>query len=350
MQIDFSKAIYDQQGQPLDYPGRMISRPLLIAGGAYQELQHSNDFSQFWLEDGRNLDGVLHQRHQAGIHERIVQVAFGANRNLENIAWKFRNYHEADHSISQDFIALPGVIRNVDVVACNVGYWGYIYSGLLATTEALNLRHYLFGTVCPVVVLLLDQSQLNAVHRSEGVPRTDRGPDGVSCDISDIEVELSASIVCEAQVYSLSVPFLSFDGVLPVAFDQVETKGRANYPVLSQKAMFTKINDCLRLEEPLPGRVPIAESLHRLALNLLSDGTHALRQLTHDPFYARVRHEIAEQLVLRDSDGRVRKGLEDIYPPREVKDAWTPKPLFEPRDKRVIVTAKSNRMDRFRDG
>lgn len=328
--IDYARAIYDPSGNPLDYPGRIVSAPLLVTDGGYCPLTHARDFSLFRLDDGRTVDDVLATRGEAPLSQRVAQIAFGANRNLENIAWKFRNYHAADHSISQDFVALPAVIRNADVVACNIGYWGYVYGGLLTATASCGFRDYLLGSACPVTLLLLDESQMKAVHKSEGVPLPGEAPHGVACGVSDVEVSLSATVTCRAQVYSLSVPFLSFDGQRPVAFDAVATRGRNGYPALRQDEMFARINALLQAEAPRPGRVPIAQTLHARALDLLRQGAHATRAMTHDPLFATTRRALAEAYVLRDADGQVRTGLDGVHPIRSPADAWRFSPSFAP--------------------
>lgn len=197
--VAINRAIYGKHGNPLDYPGHIIERPLFVSGVCATELQCSGDFSTFATADGKSLESILHHKGAPQVRDRVVQIAFGANRNLENITWKFRNYHLADHSISQDFIALPGFLHNADVVACNIGYWGYIYGGLLARREEGKFRTYLSETRCPVTLLLLDSSQLAAIHRSEGVVMPGRSTPGVSCAVSDMNVHLSGNVTCRAQ-------------------------------------------------------------------------------------------------------------------------------------------------------
>jgi hypothetical protein len=328
--VAINRAIYGNHGNPLDYPGRIIARPVFVSNGYAIELGCSDDFLTFTTAKGDSLERILHQRGVPQIQDRVAQIAFGANRNLENIAWKFRNYHHADHAVNQDFIALPAFLHNADVVACNIGYWGYIYGGLLTGTPEGNFRPYLNETWCPVTLLLLDTSQLAAVHRSEGVVMPGQARPGVSCAVSDMDVHLSDSVTCRAQVYSLSVPFLSFDGKKPIAFETVKTRGRGDYPALSQQEIFLQINRLLHAEPFSAGRVPIAETLAEENARLLRDGALSTRRMSGNALYTSVRNALIENYSLRDSDGKIRCGLEDIYPIRTEKTGWEATPKFFP--------------------
>lgn len=327
------RAIYGKQGNPLDYPGQIIEHPIFVSEGYSTVLQHSRDFSTFTTAKGESLDNVLYKNGVAQVQDRVAQIAFGANRNLENITWKFRNYHLADHSVSQDFIALPGFLRNADVVACNIGYWGYVYGGLLTRRAESSIRAYLQGTKCPVTILLLDQSQLGAVHRSEGVVHPGQLRPGVCCGVSDMEVFLSESVTCHAQVYSLSVPFLSFDGKNPVSFKTVQTVGRGDYPALSQKEIFLEINKFLKTEPVSSGQVrtPIAETLAKENAQLLKHGIEATRNMSANTLYNSVRTTLMTKYALMDCDGKMRCGLEDIYPVRSEENGWAATPMYRPQ-------------------
>ena len=128
MKINYKRAIYDPPGNPLEYPSKIIKRPILISDGASLGINPSSDFKSFSLADGRDVDQYLSDKASAVISERVAQIAFGANRNTENIAWKFRNYKLQNKDVSQDLIAIPGFLNGADVVACNIGYWGYVYA------------------------------------------------------------------------------------------------------------------------------------------------------------------------------------------------------------------------------
>jgi hypothetical protein len=328
--IDLNKAIYDPNGNPLTYPGERPEHPTLVMDNETYVVNVSNDYQSFLLEDGRDIDEIFKSRGLVPVSERIAQVAFGANRNIENLVWKFKHYLAQNHSINQEILILPATIPDAEVVACNIGYWGYVYAGLLTTTNAVNIRKYLNGTQCPVTLILLDEQQMKAVHQSEGVLTLGAEPPGVSCKISDITVDLSPEVSCLAQVYSLAVPFLSFDGH-PLAYKSVNTRNRGNYKALNQQQLFEQINQHTGIEEYQPGRVPIAETLREKTLNMMKQNIDATRNISKDSLYASVRKSLLENFPLRDSDNQIRMGLEGIYPIRDNIEAWKPYPLFNPQ-------------------
>ena len=183
-----------------------------------------------------------------------------------------------------------------------------------------------------MTLLLLDSSQLAAVHQSEGVVHPGQPRPGVCCGVSDMEVFLSDSVICRAQVYSLSIPFLSFDGKNPVALKTVQTEGRGNYPALSQQKIFFEINRLLKTE-PISAdqvRVPIADTLAKENAQLLKHGVEKTRDMSTYALYSSVRSALMEKYALRDCDGKVRCGLEDIYPVRSEEYGWAATPRFRP--------------------
>jgi hypothetical protein len=329
--INLNKAIYDPKGNPLTYPGEMPESPVLVMDNEAIAVNASDDYRSFHLADGRNLDEILISRGLAPVSERIAQVAFGANRNIENLVWKFKHYLAQNRSINQELLILPATIPNAEVVACNIGYWGYVYAGLLTTTSDFKFREPIMGTRCPVTLLLLDEEQLKAIHHSEGVMLPGEEQPGVSCKISDLRVDLSPDISCPAQVYSLAVPFLSFDGHQPVAFKMVKTQNRGEYEALDQIDLFQRINDVTGTEKPLAGRVPIAQGLREKALKLMKQNVFATRKMMQDKVFATIRETLSEDFKLRDSDGVIRMGLEGVYPVRSIDEAWQPNPFFEPQ-------------------
>ncbi|MFT5506008.1 MAG: hypothetical protein ACI845_001665 [Gammaproteobacteria bacterium] len=329
--IDLQNAIYDPKGNPLTYPGEMPDSPVFVIDNKAMTVNASDHYQSFHLEDGRDVDSILLSRGLAPIAERIAQVAFGANRNIENLVWKFKHYLAKNRSINQELLILPATIPNAEVVACNIGYWGYVYAGLLTTTSDFNLRKYLMGTQCPVTLLLLDEEQMKALHHSEGVMLPGDEQPGVSCKVSDVIADLSPNLSCSAQVYSLAVPFLSFDGHQPVAFEMVKTQNRGNYETFDQIELFQRINDVTDAEKPHLGRLPIAQSLREKALKLLQQDVLATRRMMQDDFYTSIRESLSENFKLRDSDGVIRMGLEDVYSVRDIAKAWHFNPVFNPQ-------------------
>jgi hypothetical protein len=173
MQLATHESIFGPSGDPLEYPSDRPSDPYLVRGSVADRLDWDCDMAKARLEDGRSLPEVLAAGGAAPLEDRIVQVAFGANRDLANIAWKFTNYrNDPARDVSADLITLPAHIDDADVVACNIGYWGYVYAGLALHRPPFLDRPYLAGSRVPVTLLLLDEAQMHAVHLSEGVPRT----------------------------------------------------------------------------------------------------------------------------------------------------------------------------------
>lgn len=268
------------------------------------------------------VDDVLRARGAAPISERVASVAFGANRDLHNLAWKFANYHdETGREASGDLVVLPGSIPEADVVACNIGYWGYVYGALLLHRPPKLERPYLKAVQAPVAVLLLDEHQMHMLHASEGVPRPgDSERPGVSCDVALIDVAIGETTL-PAQLYVLALPFLSLDGSRPVAFEAVETTGRDELtPVMSQLDMWHEIWARLGLDERVGfGAETAIDRLQKAARQKRAGGApdHAADQL-----YAEIRRAICEELPLKDADGRVRSAIDDMPEVLSPDEAW----------------------------
>ena len=169
-----------------------------------------------------------------------------------------------------------------------------------------------------------------AMHHSEGVVEPGEPAPGVSCGVADMMVNIDNNIACNAQVYSLSVPFLSFDGKNPVPFAAVATQGRTAGVALTQREMFTQINNLLSCEKEVEGRTPIAETLKQETLKLMEGGINETRKMSSHALYASVREKLFTEFVLKDSDGKVRQGLEDVFGVRDERVAWEAYPLFAP--------------------
>jgi hypothetical protein len=328
--IDLSASIYEN-GDPLEYPSRLHGNAVLVTGGTSQDIFPAEDFGVFVNADGKDVDAILASRGASHISARVAQLAFGAHRNIQNLAWKFANYNRHNPvPISQDFVIVPAWLRNADVVACNISSGGHVYSGLLTTKPELGIRKYLLGNHCPVGLLLLDEAQMRAMHQMGGVHQADEAPSGIICDIADAEVDLGAGLRCRVQMYDVNLPYLSLDGT-PIAFSTVGTLGRSGYRSLDQAQMFTRINTELRIEEPTTGRIPIADTLNDERRRFIqTGGVNEAKKIRTNEVFLRVTKEIAASHTLADEDGKRRVGFEDVYVKRAPKDRWSFAPLFKP--------------------
>jgi len=328
--IDTTRAIYEPGADPLDYPSSIPARPVLVRGDEAMELCPSTDFRTFFGENGINVDALLAQNGLAPVADRIAQIAFGAHRNIENIAWKLANHaRTARPGLSRDFLIVPGYVKNADVVACNVSSGGHMYSGLLATRDDLPFRQYLLGTKCPVALLLLDRKQMIAMHEMAGIPKGGEGAATFHCDLATMAVHLDDVHACAAQTYSVAVPFLSLDG-RPLAFAAVSTMGRADYPALSQRDMFRAINRVIAAEPDRDGVTPIIDTVNRRRRALMAEGPGEMRRIAQDVLFASVKEALATTYALRDEDGKVRRGLEDVAEFLTGNGLWQFGPLYRP--------------------
>lgn len=316
LEPDTAASIYSPEGNPLEYPCELPARPLLI--------NHEGVIPLSWIDpkepprtaDGHLVDELLSSRGVASFRERMPQIAFGANRDPKNLRWKFQHYRAQGEAVSSDLILLPGVVTDADVVACNLGYWGYVYAALLLHRPPRLNRPYLQGCQAPVAVLLVDEPQMQALHRSEGVRASSAEPRPlVNCDVAWIEVTLFNGLRLKAQSYALSLPFLSFDGDLPVPFARVKTTGRAaELKGQTQLELFDQLAAALNLE--MSG----AEAAALIRADALTS-----RKGEGWALYTHMRQAIIEHLPLRDSDGRIRTGNMglDVMSPAE---AWQFRP------------------------
>ena len=324
-QVGATSAIYAPEGDPLAYPCELTEAAMMVVAGQAVPIDwdwpHHTPTSR---ADGRDVDAVLRARGAAGIEQRVAQIAFGANRDLGNVLWKLEHYAQGQR-VSKDFVALPGYIDDCDVVACNLAYWGNFYGSLLLHRPPYLDRPYLAGARTPVCVLLLDHDQMQCIHRSEGVIAAsgDQRPH-LNCDVAHFDVSLHNNVTIHAQLYALSLPYLSFDGMFPVAFCKVDTWNRSRHmPAMSQLEMLDAVVEHLDVDVPAPfERNPgqwLADTIRGGRLHACPRGLE---------LYKRVRARIIEQLCLRDSDGRVRCGNHGLPGLLPVKEAWSPAPTL----------------------
>lgn len=170
MQSDLAldRALFGAEGDPLSYPGVLPTRPCLLDGRSVIDLAW--DGGRLLVADTlQGVDGYLTEAGAAPIALRTAQIAYGANRDLHNLAWKLSAYGQTDAS-SRLAILLPATLRDADIVASSIGYWGYVYSAVILHRPPMLVRPYLAGAEVEVALLLLDEHQVRAMHRSEGVP------------------------------------------------------------------------------------------------------------------------------------------------------------------------------------
>lgn len=327
--IDYRTAIYDADADPLDYPSAIPAGPRLVTDDTWQELIADDGFARFHTLDGIDVDAVLAKSGAAPVSGRIAQIAFGAHRNIANIAWKFAQYaRTASAGFSRDFVMVPAYLPNADVVACGVSSGGHLYSGLLTTRPGLPFRKYLLGTLCPVTLLLLDRSQMEAMHAMAGIPRPGQGYGSFRCDLTEVEVRLDERHTTLAQTYSVALPFMALHG-RPLAFAKVTTLGRKRYRALTQHEMFAAINAELSAENAMPGATPIIDTINARRRQLVAEGRPA-GDIAQDPLFASVKQALATTHRLVDEDGRARSGIEDVYEPLAGDALWAFGPRYAP--------------------
>lgn len=323
--VELNRAIYADDGDPLSYPCEMTAEPVLVQNDRAIPIHWT------WPEepprsaiDGIEVNELLENSGEATLEQRVAQIAFGANRDISNVLWKFRHY-AGDKPVSSSLVVIPGFIEDCDVVACNIGYWGYIYAALLLHRPPDLRRPYLIGSRAPVCVLLLDHDQMQCMHASEGVVRdhVERRPN-LSCDVAHQEVRLVNGVVLLAQLYALALPYLSFDGLLPVPFSTVATLNRhADLSPMTQVELLEEIAKDMGLEIP----TAIADSPALWAARVLRldqlNGTRERLEL-----YTRIRSHIIEHLCLRDEDGAVRCGNADLAGLLPLVEAWSLTPTL----------------------
>ena len=319
--------MFARGGDPLSYPGTPPREPCLLLEDEAWSLSWEDTGRVTVTETGARVDSVLERRGAAPLSERTPQIAYGANRDIRNLAWKLKAYAQAAH-VSRDVVIVPVHVPDADVVACNIGYWGYVYAALCLHRPPELDRPYLRGASMPAALLLLDRDQVHAMHRSEGVPLdASESRAGVSCDVASAACTVDASgEQIDAQSYVLSLPFMSFDGGrTPAPFAAVSTGG-VQLPRYTEAQLWSRIFDTLDLGREF-------ESVGAL-VNLLKEG--ASSRQAGDPgtsgqsrhTYEYIRERISHELALVDCDGRTRTGSDDCPGLLPLDAAWAGEPAL----------------------
>ena len=301
----------------------MPDRPYLVQGDVAQPLEW-RDGKLLLSSSGEGVDSVLTGLGLETLGERTAQVAYGANRDLRNLAWKMIAYARAQQASSVT-VVLPGSLQDSDVVACNLGYWGYIYSSLIQHRPPLLDRPYLKGSSVQAAILLLDNQQVAAMHASEGVPATaGEQRASLSCDVATTHCEVACvGAQITAQTYVLALPYLSLDGgSRPVGMAAVAKRGAEAFPRLSEVDLWERIAEALQI----PDFRSVVSGLRSAALSraLGDPGVNPEVQQA----YERIRLSLADDFPLVDPDGVARDGIDGCSTLLSYEDAWAGLPTL----------------------
>ncbi len=322
MQSDLAldRALFGAEGDPLSYPGVLPTRPCLLDGRSVIDLAW--DGGRLLVADTlQGVDGYLTEAGAAPIALRTAQIAYGANRDLHNLAWKLSAYGQTDAS-SRLAILLPATLRDADIVASSIGYWGYVYSAVILHRPPMLVRPYLAGAEVEVALLLLDEHQVRAMHRSEGVPLglVEQRP-GVSCDLAIATCDVrGTSIEVDAQIYVSAREFMSLDGVRPMPYAAVGRRGGTELQRLTQREMWAHIVARLEL-----GAVDDVVAALRAGALARAAGDPGPSEQTFD-LYHQIQRGISAEMSLSDGDGLSRVALDDVPWMLAEELAWAGEP------------------------
>lgn len=305
-------SLYDPAGDRWSYPGDLPNAPYLLVGDQTYRLRWREDHFELAGSSDPDLERAL-RRIEA--RNTSAQLAYGANRNPANLVWKLSAYATANRC-SRDAIIVPAVVREADVVACNIGYWGYVYGSLLLHRPPHMLRPYLRDAVASCAVLWLDADQVHAMHRSEGVPHSASAPRaGLSCDVTLVEaIELESTRPVQCQTYALPLPYLSFDGESPAPLAAVDVTGGTRRHRFGQRELWERLDQQLGLCATY-GFANVASLVDCLRGGVVVDPCGASSDAnTSRELYQTIRQRIIDELPLRDTHGAVVRGTDGIVP------------------------------------
>lgn len=333
MKVSGEESIYGQLGDPLAYPSTLRTGAFYVDHDQVYQLDWKwSDVPEVTeLASGGPLRDISARAAGAveSLCERVPQIAFGANRDIANLAWKFENYAERSGHEAEPFFVLSGSVADADVVMCNIGYWGYIYAALLTSRGGGRVaRAATLGNDAPVAVLLLTPRQMAMMHTSEGVPKSgETERQGVSCDVALLEAEVFGKrLMC--QQYALPLPFLSFDRKTPMGFAAVPHRD-TSVRRWSQREAWAALIDHPKINEflqPAERGIPELIALLRLGAPSRKGGGVGSKDRSQE-VYDFVRRAIIEELHLQDDDGSAllpTTGLNVLSPER----AWSPAPTI----------------------
>jgi len=318
--LSLDHALFGAQGDPLSYPGILPTGPCLLDGRSVIDLIW--DGPRLLLADTlEGVDDYLRRAGAAPIAQRTAQIGYGANRDLHNLAWKLKAYAESEAS-SRLAIVLPATLCDADIVASNIGYWGYVYSGVILHRPPSLSRPYLAGAGVEVALLLLDEHQVKAMHLSEGVPLgpVERRP-GVSCDVAVASCNLrGTALELDAQIYVSSYEFMSLDGHRPMAFAAVGRHGGGGIPRLTQREMWEQIAARLDL-----GPVDVVVATLRAGALARAAGNPGPSEQTYE-LYHRIHQGISREMSLSEPGGVPQTAVHNPTQMLSEQAAWAGEP------------------------
>lgn len=320
MRINEEESIYGAMGDPLDYPSTLRDGAYFIDGSEVVELEWTwSDPSE--IRDISNHQKICDRSDRArvaieGLENRVPQIAFGANRDIVNVAWKFANFAVLQDIAPEPFVVLSGAVPNASVAMCNIGYWGYIYAALMTDRSDDEVAcASVQGTAAPVSVLLLTPHQMRMMHESEGVPKIgDSARRGVSCDVALLDVDcVGLTLTC--QMYGLPLPYLSFDRTTPVLFPARSGVSRPTRRA-AQLDAWNRIIDHPAVAQFLRNDERTVDGL----IELLRDG--ARRRMgggsgSHDraqDVYEHIRQAIIDEMHVQKADGSALMPTDGLQP------------------------------------
>lgn len=230
IRIDSDNSCYEKQ---LIYPGKKLDYSwLCIRNFIYPIIVEENKlFEARVIYDGMyiELERLLSNMDCDSISNRIPVIAFGANRNVENLLWKLKKYDASDRVI----IALPAYIENAESVVSSIFYFGHFYSDIIFDTP------YSQNTILESTLLLLSAEQVYALNKSENVPEKDINSHwGAKIATINVVVPILGKKRIKALIYVSETIILNHPVYRkPVAFRDVFAYNR-NIPEYSQKQLY----------------------------------------------------------------------------------------------------------------
>lgn len=162
--VDIKDSCYVKQ---LIYPGKILTYPwACVRDSVYPIMIEDSDIAKSQIIIGDKfikIEDYLSEEGSDPLEKRIPVIAFGANRNIENLVWKMKRYDVSDDVI----IALPAYIENSESVVSSIFFSGHFYSDIIFNDQ------YCENTVLEATLLLLSVKQVYAINKSENVPKAE---------------------------------------------------------------------------------------------------------------------------------------------------------------------------------